>query len=160
MSKLRILMIGMLITFNAQAQGTKGNEIYLGVGVSNNDIGFGDDAIGFQVFAGMPIPVNMGKARLLGEVGYMDSGDFEQTLPFGGTVSIDAKGIWANGVVEVPLNKNLDLIGRLGFDFGDDDGLMLGGGIGLPLGEKAGVRFEYVIRDNIDSLQANLYFRL
>lgn len=160
MRKLGVLVISLFFTFHAQAKGLDANQLYIGGGISNNDIGFGDDATGYQIFAGLPIPVNLGKATLSGEVGYMDSGDFKQDLGIFGTVSVKAKGIWANAVVEVPLNEQFDLIGRGGLDLGDDDGLMLGGGIGISAGDKIDVRLEYVIRDNIDSLQANLVLRL
>ena len=160
MKKLSILAASVLFAFNVQAEGFDAKQIFFGAGISNNDVGFADDATGFQIFAGMPIPVNMGKAKLSGEVGYMDSGDFEQTLPFGGgIVSDDAKGIWANAVVEVPVGKSINLLGRAGLDFGDDDGLMIGGGIGIPVSNKIDIRVEYVIRDNIDSLQANIVIR-
>jgi hypothetical protein len=124
-----------------------------------NDIGFGDDAVGFQVFAGMPIPVDLGKAKLMGEVGYMDSGDFDINVGPFGTVSENATGLWANAVVDVPLQDKISLIGRAGLDFGDDDGLMIGGGLGFQTSNKLEIRVEYVIRDNIDSLQANLVIR-
>ena len=149
----------MLFTFYVQAEGLDAKQFYIGGGLGYNDIGY-DEAVGFQLFAGLPIPVKMGKARLLGEVGYMDSGKFEQNLGIFGTSSAKAKGVWANAVIEVPVGKKIDLIGRAGLDFGDDDGLMIGGGIGIPAGNKMDVRFEYVVRDNIDSLQANLVIRL
>jgi hypothetical protein len=157
--KLSILIVSLLFTFHVQAEGLDANQFYIGGGLGYNDIGF-DEAVGFQIFAGLPIPVKMGKARLLGEVGYMDSGKFEQNLGIFGTSSAKAKGVWANAVIEVPVGKKIDLIGRIGLDFGDDDGLMIGGGIGIPAGKKMDVRFEYVVRDNIDSLQANLVIRL
>ena len=159
MKKLTILAVSALFAFNVQAEGFDANQIFFGAGISNNDIGSADDATGFQIFAGMPIPVDMGKAKLSGEVGYMDSGDFEQNLPFGGTNSFDVKGIWANAVVEVPVGKSINLLGRAGLDFGDDDGFMLGGGIGIPVSNKIDIRVEYVLRDNIDSLQANIVIR-
>ncbi len=166
MKKLNILFITALVAFNVQAAGDESRkgvldagQIFFGGGVSLNDIGFGDDATGFQIFAGLPIPVEMGKARLSGEVGYMDSGDFDVNLGPFGTFSESASGVWANAVVEIPLGKKIDLIGRAGMDFGDDDGIMFGGGIGIPLSEKIDVRFEYVIRDNIDSIQANIVLR-
>ena len=157
MKKLSILTVSMMFAFNVQAGGLDTNKIFIGGGISNNDIGFGDDATGFQIFAGIPLPVKMGKARLSAEVGYMDSGEFEQALPFGfGTVKSEAKGVWVNAVVDVPVGKTISLVGRGGLDFGDDDGLMIGGGLGIAVGKKVDLRFEYVIRDHIDSLQANI----
>lgn len=165
MKKLTVLAASLMFAFQTHAAGSNANGIYLGGGLSLNDYGFGDDATGYQIFAGMPIPVNMGKARLLGEVGYMNAGDvdYEVTVPGLGVVasaSDEAKGLWANAVVELPVGEKIDLVGRLGLDFGDDDGLMIGGGVGIPLGNKIDLRFEYVIRDHIDSLQANIAFEL
>jgi len=154
MKKLSLLIVTALCALQAQAQGN--SKFYLGGGVSLNDYDFGDDATGFQIFGGMPIPANMGKARLLGEVGYMDAGDVNVPTPFGTRKVDGANGVWANAVVELPVAKNVDLVGRLGLDFGDDDGLMIGGGVGIPLNKTTDLRFEYVIRDHIDSLQANI----
>lgn len=153
MKKLSVLLISMLLTLNVQAEGLDASQIFFGGGISLNDVdGHGDDATGFQIFAGMPIPLNMGKAALSGEVGYMDSGNFDN----GGS----AEGIWANAVIEVPVGDTVELIGRAGFDFGDDDGLMIGGGVDLPVADKIDLRFEYVIRDHIDSIQANVVIKL
>jgi hypothetical protein len=153
MKKLSILFASLLLAVNVQAEGLDASKIFLGGGISLNDVdGSNDDATGFQIFAGMPIPASLGKARLSGEVGYMDSGNFDH----GGS----AEGIWANAVIEVPVGNTVELVGRAGFDFGDDDGLMIGGGVDFPMASKVDLRFEYVIRDHIDSLQANVVFQL
>lgn len=167
MKKITFLLLTATLACNTSAaENTKQTtidtkQLYFGGGLSLNDIGFGDDAVGFQIFAGMPIPIEMGKAKLMGEVGYMDTGDFDANLgpgPFG-TVSQSASGLWANAVVDVPLQNNISLIGRAGLDFGDDDGIMIGGGLGFHVSNKLEIRVEYVIRDNIDSLQANFVIR-
>ena len=159
MKKLSILLVSTLFAFQAQAEGLDANKLYLGGGLGYNDIGY-DEALGFQIFAGLPIPVKMGKAKLLGEVGYMDSGKFEYNAGLAGTASSKARGIWANAVIEVPVGTKINILARAGLDFGDDDGLMIGGGIGIPAGNKMDLRFEYVVRENIDSLQANLVIKL
>ncbi len=161
MKKLIILFVSMSFASYVQAAGgLNANQIYLGGGVSSNDA-FGDDATGFQLFAGMPMPVKMGKAKLLAEVGYMDSGEFDYNVPFFGNVGkYSIKGLWANAVVEMPVGTSINLIGRAGLDFGDDDGLMIGAGIGIPAGKTFDIRFEYVIRDHVDSLQANVVIRI
>lgn len=165
MKKITFLLLTTALACNATAAENKKpatldtKQLYFGGGLSMNDIGFGDDAVGFQIFAGLPIPVDMGKAKLNGEVGYMDSGDFDVNLGPFGTVSESASGLWANAVVDVPLQNNISLIGRAGLDFGDDDGIMIGGGLGFHTSNKLEIRVEYVIRDNIDSLQANVVIR-
>jgi hypothetical protein len=140
------------------------DHLYFGGGIGINDLSGYDDANGFQVFAGYDLDYRLGKASLAGEVGYMDSGDFEQDLVvpgFGrfGTVETDASGLWTTGVISLPVGA-VDLIGRAGLDFGDDDGFMIGGGVGIDLSREWELRFEYVMRDNVDSLQANIVFSL
>lgn len=130
-------------------------KIYFGGGLGLNSLSGIDlsDGIGFQVFAGYELPVEVGDGTLSVEVGYMDSGNFD------GPGKRKAKGVWANAVVSLPLQNKLRVIGRAGLDLGDDDGLMLGGGIGLQMDNKMEIRAEYVIRDNVDSLQMNLVIR-
>lgn len=158
MKKILPLAGLLLISHPAIAENFDARQIFFGGGIGINDANFGDDAVGFQIFAGLPIPVSMQNLKLSAEVGYMDSGDFDNNTPFG-NVSAKANGIWGTAVAEIPVQNNLNVIGRLGYDFGDDDGIMIGAGIGLPVASKMDLRFEYVIRDNIDSLQANLVIR-
>ena len=164
MNKLTILIVSIMFAFNAQAEGLDAKQIFFGGGLSLNDYGFGDDATGFQIFAGLPIPVKMGDARLSAEVGFMDAGDVDQNVTVPGfgvvsTASASANGLWANAVIEVPVGQTINLVGRAGLDFGDDDGIMIGGGVGIPVNKNIDIRFEYVIRDHIDSLQANIVIR-
>lgn len=156
MKKIIPILGILLLASQAQAAGTDTKQIYFGAGVgfneiNNNNLSNDNDAVGFQLFAGLPLAVNMGTAALAVELGYMDSGDFDG----GGSL----EGIWSTAVASLPLSNNLKLLGRLGYDFGDDDGVMLGAGVGIPAGNNMDVRIEYVIRDNIDSLQANLVIR-
>jgi len=153
------LLIATSTTAYAQNANTKQSfdtkQIYFGAGLGLNDASGLDSAIGFQVFAGLPLNVNLGKATTAVEVGYMDSGNMTRNGPFL-SGSAKATGIWSTAVVSLPLQNNLNLVGRLGYDFGDDDGVMIGGGLGVAVANKMEVRFEYVIRDHINSLQANL----
>jgi len=43
---------------------------------------------------------------------------------------------------------------------GDDSGLMFGAGLSLGINARMDLRGEYVIRDDVDSLQLNLIYRL
>ncbi|MDT8451149.1 MAG: hypothetical protein RQ936_00220 [Gammaproteobacteria bacterium] len=58
------------------------------------------------------------------------------------------------------MQDKLNLVLRAGLDIGDDDGIMLGGGLGFKLNNKMEVRGEYVIRNHVDSLQVNLVMRI
>lgn len=93
----------------------------------------------------------------------MDSGSFDQNVTAPGflsrTYSVKAQGLWGTAVLDFPIQDQISVIGRLGLDIGDDDGLMIGAGLGFDVNKNIELRAEYVIRDNIDSLQANLVFR-
>jgi hypothetical protein len=89
------------------------------------------------------------------EVGYMDSGSMDRT----GGGSVKANGIWAAGVVRLIVNPTFEVLGRLGADFGDDDGVLAGIGAGLNLTKNFKLRLEYVQRDNTDSIQLNLVYQ-
>jgi hypothetical protein len=156
MKKIIPLLGLLLIATQATAADLNTKQIYFGAGigfnsVNNNNFYNNSNAVGFQVFAGLPLAVNMGSAALAVEVGYMDTGNFDR----GGS----ANGLWSTAVVSLPLNNDIKLLGRLGYDFGDDDGAMVGAGVGFPLASKTDMRIEYVVRDHIDSLQANFVFR-
>jgi opacity protein-like surface antigen len=161
--KKAIAAIGLALAVGsgpAVAQEFKQDNAYVGAGIGLNsvDVSGADDAIGFQIFAGYRLDmVNVDPVKLAVEIGYMDSGDFEVDTPFG-TFEDNASGIWLTAVAAYPLNQELNLLGRLGLDFGDDDGPMLGVGIGYTASRQIEVRGEYVIRDDIDSLQANVVY--
>lgn len=162
---LALVVGGVSIAHADQLQG-----VYAGGGLGYNSFGSGwDDAVGFQVFGGYQLDElvgDMGDLSLAVEIGYMNSGDFEREYCLNGwmgytecySVEFDAKGIWSTAVVSYPVAQDVDLLGRLGLDFGDDDGLMFGAGVGYSVTNEIQLRGEYVIRDNIDSLQANLAY--
>jgi hypothetical protein len=56
------------------------------------------------------------------------------------------------------VTPKVELIGRAGFDFGDDDGFMIGIGAGYIVNKNLKLRGEFVVRDNVDSLQFNVVF--
>ena len=156
MKKLVGLLLFCVGTQVAWAQDSllRQERIYLGGGISNNDAGVSglDDGTGFQFFGGYDLPVKISGAKLAVEVGYWDSGDFD---PAG-----SADGLWVNGVIGLHLSRNLDLLGRAGFDFGDDDGFMIGIGIGVKMNKQLELRGEFVQRDETDSLQFNIVYHL
>lgn len=152
------LAMGIAST-SALAQGFNQNNLYIGGGIGLNSVSGWDDAIGFQVFAGYEFDMaNIDPIKLAVEVGYMDTGDFEDDTIFG-KVETSATGVWATGVASYALNQQFSLLGRLGLDFGDDDGLMVGVGVGYAVNQQIEVRGEYVARDEVDSLQANVVYR-
>lgn len=150
----------------AQAQGFDPSNIYFGGGLSRNDLdGWGDTATGFQFFGGYPLDmVNLGTLKSAVEVGYMDSGEWKDTVcvSFFGctTAKTSAQGLWANYVISYDFTPVVSGVARGGMDFGDDDGLMIGFGAGFKVAPQIDIRAEYVVRDHIDSLQANVVYRM
>jgi outer membrane protein with beta-barrel domain len=142
----------------AVAQGFDQRRLFFGAGLSSNSVsGFDNNATGFQLFGGYNFGEFAPKFQVDAEVGYMDSGKFKKDF-FGQTVQDSAKGLWATGVARYMVAPQVELIARLGYDFGDDDGLMAGIGAGYIVNPHLKLRAEYVVRDNIDSIQFNVVF--
>lgn len=140
------------------------DDAWIGGGLNLNSHSGWDDAAGFQFFGGLDLSslLNVDPAfGLAAEVGYWNSGEFEDDRPsgFAGTDTREASGLWTTAVASWSFTPEFYALGRAGLDFGDDDGLMIGGGAGYRLTERLDVRAELVIRDNIDSLQANALYR-
>jgi hypothetical protein len=122
----------------------------IGGGVSINSAR-GDDEIGFQIFGAYDlnqIKLLEGVASSI-EFGYMDYG-------FSG----DSSGIWSTWVVSGAIQEGWGWLARAGYDFGDDNGLMIGGGASYTMNDKMQLRGEYVVRDDVDSLQFNIIYHL
>ena len=147
-------LIGMALSSVALAQGFDTSKLFFGAGLSSNDVSGSDSATGYQIFGGYGFGEVTPKVFIDAEIGYMDTGNMSRR---GGDVK--AKGLWASGVGRLMVAQNVELIGRLGLDFGDDDGLLAGIGAGLLLGKNFKLRLEYVQRDNVNSVQFNFVFQ-
>jgi hypothetical protein len=124
----------------------------IGAGISTNSIsGPASDEIGLQLFGAYDLnQVNLVEGvNSSVEFGLLDYG-------FSG----DSTGIWATYVIDGPFSGRFGWLGRLGLDVGDDSGLMVGAGLSWGLNSKTNLRFEYVIRDEVDSLQLNYLYHL
>ena len=157
LKKIRVMvvgLIGMALSSVAIAQGAATNNLFFGGGVSSNEVSGSDSAVGWQIFGGYGFGEVTPKVFIDAEVGYMDTGNMTRR---GGNVK--ANGLWANGVGRLMLAPSIELIGRLGMDFGDDDGLMAGIGVGFLLTRSLKLRLEFVQRDNVDSVQLNFVFQ-
>lgn len=128
------------------------NQLSIGGGLSLNSVGSNDE-VGFQLFGAYHLDdFNlMEYVDTSIEFGYMDYGDFGAN---------NSGGLWINAVVDGAIQDKLGWVARVGLDLGDDDGLMIGGGAAYYLDNANTLRFEYVIRDNVDSLQVNFVHRL
>ena len=126
------------------------NKLSLGLGISDNSVR-NTDKTGFQVMAAYDLnQVNvMQGVRSSVEFGVIDYG-FRR----------DSTGIWGTYVAEGGISDGVNWLARAGLDIGDDSGLMFGAGIGFNFQQVNDFRIEYVIRDDVDSLQFNLLFKL
>lgn len=124
----------------------------VGAGIARNSVGSWDDT-GFQIFAGYDLDkVNlMDGVNTSIEAGYMD---------FGFSRGSNDDSLWITPVVDGAISGKLGWLARAGFDFGDDSGLMIGAGMSLNFNAKTALRFEYVIRDDVDSIQFNLRYHM
>ena len=164
MNTRMLAALGGLALLAAQGAGAEGfaqSKLHVGGGLGSNSFTGFDNAIGWQVFAGYPLEmVEVGEGITSSvEVGYMNT-TFKQDLGFLGTYESQVSGLWATYVADYALNDQFNALGRVGLDFGDDSGLMFGIGGEYALDEQKSLRVEYVIRDNVNSLQGNFVYRL
>lgn len=155
---IRAVVIGifwMALSTVAAAQGLDTGRLFFGAGLSSNEVSGSDSAVGGQIFGGYSFGEVTPKVFLDAEVGYMDTGDMERP----GRPDAKANGLWASAVGRFMVAPSVELLGRLGLDFGDDDGFLAGIGAGLLLTKNIKLRLEYVQRDNVDSIQFNLVFQ-
>jgi hypothetical protein len=155
----------MLISSAAAAQGSSvtinTSSFYLGGGLGFNGHG-GGRSVGYQILGGYEFTGKLnGDISNAIELGYMDTDNFEtKTLPEGTqtTQRAEAKGMWLNYVGSYPIGNRVEGLWRVGFDFGDDDGIMAGAGMGYNFNRHWSLRSEYVIRESVDSFQFNLLY--
>ncbi|RDH81444.1 MAG: hypothetical protein DIZ80_15285 [endosymbiont of Galathealinum brachiosum] len=125
----------------------------IGAGISLNSVsGPADDEVGFQFFGAYDLT----QLKLMDgvdssvEFGYMDYG-------FSGA---DSNGIWGTYVIDGAMSGQFGWLARLGLDLGDDSGFMLGAGLSYAISKKIDTRLEFVARDEVNSLQFNVLYRL
>lgn len=126
------------------------NKLSLGFGISDNSVRR-TEKTGIQVQVAYDLDqINvMQGVRSSVEFGVIDYG-FRR----------DSTGIWGTYVIEGGISDGVNWLARAGLDIGDDSGLMFGAGIGFDFQQANQFRIEYVVRDDVDSLQFNLLFGL
>lgn len=141
--------------------------MYFGAGVSSNEItdtGLTrtvryDRANGYQILVGYDLGMRAKDFRVLVEVGYQDSGEFKGKVK---ATSANAderlRGPWASAIVSYEFVPRFDGFLRLGYDGGDDKGLMMGAGVGYKIIKNFTLRLEGVSRNDTNSLQVNAIF--
>jgi hypothetical protein len=155
---IRVLLIGlvvMAVSPLAAAQGFDSGKLFFGGGVSSNETSATDSATGWQFFGGYGFGEVTRNLFIDAEVGYMDTGNMQRA----GSPDVKANGLWAAGVARFAVTPSIELLGRAGLDFGDDDGFLAGIGVGFLLTRQFKLRFEFVQRDSVDSIQFNLVYQ-
>jgi len=153
---MALALIAMVFSSAAAGQGFERfdlRRLFFGAGVSQNKVSGFDNGTGFQVFAGYNFLRIAPNFYVDAEAGYMDTGKLKAA---GFNTKIN--GPWTTGVARYLVAPNVELIGRAGYDFGDDDGFMFGLGAGYIVNKNLKLRLEFVARNNVDSLQFNAVF--
>ena len=163
----RGLLFSILMIFSsaAAAQGSSvtinTSSFYIGGGLGFNGHR-GLRSMGYQFLGGYEFAGKInGDISSAIELGYMDTDNFDdKNLPDGVTNSTnqEATGLWLNYVGSYPIGNKVEGLWRLGLDFGDDDGIMVGAGMGYNFNRHWALRSEYVIRETVDSFQFNLLY--
>ena len=133
--------------------------LYYGAGLSMNTLANTRWGAGAQVLTGYGTGLAIGRMALDAELGYLNTGNLEFDTPVGSRIATRASGVWLSGIARVPVSYGWEVLGRLGGDFGDDAGLLLGFGAGVELTRDVKLRIEYVLRENIDALQVNVIYQ-
>ena len=133
--------------------------LYYGTGLSINTLANTRWSAGAQVFTGYDSALAVGRMALDVELGYLNTGNMKFDTQVGSRVATRASGVWLSGVARVTVSYGWEAFGRVGGDFGDDAGLLLGVGAGVELTHDVKLRIEYVVRENIDALQVNVIYR-
>lgn len=167
----RGIFFSLLMLFSSAAAAQSGSitlqtsSFYLGGGLGFNSHRGGRSS-GYQFIGGYEFaPKINGDIATAIELGYMDTGTFEaKDLNDGSSDNIgpggsqEAKGIWLNAVWSYPISNRVEGLWRVGIDFGDDDGIMAGAGMGYNFNRHWALRSEYVVREAVNSLQFNLLY--
>jgi len=164
----RGLIFSILMLFSFSTLAANGGSItlqtssfYLGGGFGFNSHS-GRSSTGYQFLGGYEFGGKLaGGIATAVELGYMDTGTFEsKDLRDGSTngSNQEAEGFWLNAVWSYPISNRVEGLWRVGIDFGDDDGLMAGAGMGYNFNRNWALRSEYVVREAVNSFQFNLLY--
>lgn len=154
------LLVPVAANAEQTSKGFQPGHLQVGGSISQNvvDSPFGGssrDAFGYSVFAGYEFDNDISQVKTTAEIGYSDTDDF-----YNGPDS-DISGLWLAGVAEKQLpeiHRNFFALARIGLDFGDDDGILLGAGAGFHLTPEVDIRGEYINKDASSVYQASMVF--
>ena len=155
---LLIFITSILVSpLTVQAEGMKldAKRFYAGGGLNFNSLPGVGSSRGFQFIGGYEFAFKLNEDITTSlELGYMDSGNFDRLNTAGD--ADEASGLWVAAVESVPLGNKTDMLVRFGYDFGDDDGFLLGTGLQYKFDTKLALRMEYVTREHVNGLQVNV----
>ncbi len=155
MKKAVWFLAAMIMSASVNAETFDSRNLYVGGGIGFNSLAGAGSATGFQIFGGYQFDFKLNEdISTAVEIGYMDSGDFDR-FNTGGNAG-DATGGWLSVVESVPLTRKANMMARLGVDFGDDDGLLVGAGLQYKFDTRVALSMEYVVREHINGLQTNM----
>ena len=112
-------------------------------------------AAGAGFFVGYEIESGIQDVRSSVEAGYTQTKDFYRNS------NTDIKSFWVAGVLQkrLPeLNPNFSVLGRIGLDLGDDDGLFMGFGVAMQHQANIATRAEFINKDATKVYQLSLLF--
>jgi hypothetical protein len=134
-------------------------DVYYGAGLAASTLSNTDWGVGAQVFAGYTTGFAVGRMALDAELGYLNTGDMDYDQPLGARVGTRVMGPWLSALARLEIARGWELLARVGGDFGDDGGLLLGVGGAYIVQDDVSLRLEYVMRENVDSVQLNVVYR-
>ncbi len=150
MKKIVGLLLLAGLSMNAPAFEFEQKKLYIGGGMAFNTFSSGN-AAGYQWFTGYDLSQYMSlghRLTFVPEVGFTSSGNAVPVY----------NGLWANAVVRYKMNAKMKYINRLGLDFGDAFGTMMGAGVEYIVDEHITTRGEIVMRGDFTSYQVNVLY--
>lgn len=167
--KLTVLatVIGAMFVSQTSFAHCMHEKYYVGGGVAINSAGNYSETNGYQFLGGYCLDFNFKspKSKTSVELGYMSSGNFEREYqvapnnpnrPVRSVTEQDSyQGLWFSGLAEYKFDPKIHVMGRVGLDMGDDNGIFIGAGIGFNLTRWAQIRAEYIEKSAVTSMQLN-----
>ncbi len=151
MRTITILALMLALT-TVQAEEASWRELYYGGGFgSASVVGMTQSQSALQLFAGYPLrtPPQLASPynHFAFELGYIDVSDVRHD------------SLWMGPVWRRTLSSEIDLLLRIGFEVGDDDGGIAALGVEHKIDRRQAVRLEYVERSHGSVLTINLRHR-
>jgi len=136
------------------------DKVYVGggLGINTPDNNGFDSELGFQLFAGYELPFTLDHGiHFAAEAGYKYKGDFRYDDNYNGnnypSRSFTTDGLWFGGVGQYPVDEKVDILARVGYDFGDFNGVHIGAGAEYALTNVVSLRAEYIIGSDLNTAQ-------